>query len=174
MRIVRLTDTYQIKPFDCGDEDLNDFLFNSSKNYQEQLLAVTYIWEDEVNTIAFFSLLNDKVSVEQFEKARWRFLRKTIPHKKHLMSYPAVKIGRLAVSNAYKGNDYGTDILNYLKKLFVTNNRTGCKFLTVDAYAQSLGFYEKNNFRYFREDDKDQDTRQMYFPLSTISNQEGI
>jgi predicted GNAT family N-acyltransferase len=118
MRIVRLTDTYQIKPFDCGDEDLNDFLFNSSKNYQEQLLAVTYIWEDEVNTIAFFSLLNDKVSVEQFEKARWRFLRKTIPHKKHLLSYPAVKIGRLAVSNAYKGNDYGTDILNYLKKAF--------------------------------------------------------
>ncbi len=169
MQFIRLTDDHQLKPFDCGDPDLNDFLFNSAKQYQSQLMAVTYIIENEVETIAFFSLLNDKISVEALEKPNWRRLRRFIPHKKHLSSYPAVKVGRLAVNSKYKGHQYGTDILNYLKQLFVTNNRTGCKYITVDAYKVSLPFYEKNHFQYFGIGDSMQDTRQMYFPLGIVS-----
>jgi predicted GNAT family N-acyltransferase len=169
MHFIRLTEEHQIKPFDCGDADLNDFLFNSAKQYQSQLMAVTYILENDMETIAFFSLLNDKISVEALEKPNWRRLRKLIPHKKHLSSYPAVKLGRLAVNINYKGHHYGTDILNYLKQLFVTNNRTGCKYITVDAYKASLPFYEKNQFQYFGLSDLMLDTRQMYFPLSLVS-----
>lgn len=36
-----------IKPFDCGDADLNDFLFDDAKNYLEAMLAVTYLLEDK-------------------------------------------------------------------------------------------------------------------------------
>ena len=32
IRIVRLTESHVIKPFDCGDHDLNDFLFNDAKD----------------------------------------------------------------------------------------------------------------------------------------------
>jgi hypothetical protein len=42
---VRLTSGHQLKPFNCNDSDLNDFFFNDAKNYQEGLLAVTYIIE---------------------------------------------------------------------------------------------------------------------------------
>lgn len=52
-RLIRLTQEYEIKPFDCGDSDLNDFLFNDSKNYQKELLAVTYIIESDLETVAF-------------------------------------------------------------------------------------------------------------------------
>lgn len=37
-----------IKSFNCGDADLNDFLFNEAPLYSEALLAVTYIYEDEI------------------------------------------------------------------------------------------------------------------------------
>lgn len=30
IRIVRLTEDYEIKPFDCGNDDLNDFLLNDA------------------------------------------------------------------------------------------------------------------------------------------------
>jgi len=63
-----LTQTHQFKPFDCADADLNDFLYNGAKAYQEQLLAVTYLIEDSDSTIAFFSLLNDKISVKEIEE----------------------------------------------------------------------------------------------------------
>ena len=47
MKIQRLTQYYIFKDFDCGNEDLNDFLFNDSKRYLKSRLAVTYIIESE-------------------------------------------------------------------------------------------------------------------------------
>lgn len=51
--LIRLTQDYQFKPFDCGDSDLNDFLINDSKSYLQKLLAVTYVLENQEETIAF-------------------------------------------------------------------------------------------------------------------------
>jgi GNAT superfamily N-acetyltransferase len=169
-KLLRLTIDSQIKPFDCGDSDLNEFLFNDSKKFILDLLAVTYVIENNENTIAFFSLLNDKISVVDSEsKSQWRKLVKDkLPFGKRFNSYPAMKIGRLGVSLLFKNQGWGTDILNYLKDLFVTNNRTGCRFITVDAYRDSLNFYEKNGFRYLTNTDKNADTRLMFFDLKQL------
>ncbi len=155
-KLIRLSLNSQIKPFDCGDSDLNEFLINDSKKFILNLLAVTYVIEDNDNTIAFFSLLNDKISILDTEsKSQWRKLVKDkLPYGKRYNSYPAMKIGRLGVSLLYKNQGWGTDILNYLKDLFVTNNRTGCRFITVDAYRDSLQFYEKNGFQYLTSIDR--------------------
>ena len=45
--LKRLTQDHEFKPFDCGNQDLNDFLLKDSKLYQKNLLAVTYIFETE-------------------------------------------------------------------------------------------------------------------------------
>lgn len=169
-KLIRLSLDSTIKPFDCGDSDLNEFLSKDSKKFIENLLAVTYIIEDTENTIAFFSLLNDKISILDTEtKTQWRKLVKDkLPYGKRYNSYPAMKIGRLGVSILYKNQGWGTDILNYLKDLFVTNNRTGCRFITVDAYRNSLNFYEKNGFKYLTLSDKNSDTRLMFFDLKQL------
>jgi len=53
----------------------------------------------------------------------------------------------------------------------ITQNKScACKLLTVDAYEQSLGFYEKKGFTYFTDNDKGKDTRQMYLDLTPIIN----
>ena len=52
-RIVRLTQEHQMKPFDCGNADLNDFLLNDAKAYASRLLAVTYLLEDDKELLAF-------------------------------------------------------------------------------------------------------------------------
>jgi len=168
--LTRLTPEKEILPFDCGDSDLNDFLLTDSKNYYNQLLAVTYLLEKkEGSTVAFFSVLNDRISYEDVQiKSIWRRFKKPFPHSKSFKSYPSVKIGRFGVSNAFKGQDIGTALLDYIKYLFINNNRTGCRFITVDAYRQSLPFYEKNQFKYLTENDKDSETRLMYFDLSLL------
>lgn len=88
-----------------------------------------------------------------------------MPEGKKYRSYPAVKIGRLAVHSDYQKNGFGSQLLDYIKGMFITHNRTGCQYITVDAYKDSLRFYEKNGFKYFNERDKARDTRQMYFSL---------
>ena len=165
--LIRLTNEHDFKPFDCKDDDLNQFLLEDSKDFATSLIAVTYLLESDRHTVAFFSLLNDKISAEDFASNRkWQSFRKdAISPAKRFRSYPAVKIGRLAISHEYKGNNIGTAILDYIKELFLDNNRTGCKFITVDAYDQSLGFYEKNGFKFFTDEDKGHDTRAMYFDL---------
>ena len=58
----------------------------------------------------------------------------------------------------------GSYLIWALKMLFLTDNRTGCRFITVDAYNKSAvtEFYEKNDFEFLTEDDKKEKTRSMY------------
>ena len=155
MRIVRLDDEYHFKHFDCGDNDLNDFLLKDAKDYQRRLLAVTYLIENEVN---------------ESTKSVWRKIKRNFPRSKHRRDYPAVKIGRLAVNKSYQGLQIGTIVMNYLKNLFKSRSRTGCAYLTVDALSKAVGFYEKNGFDYLCDKVSGQDypTRLMYFDINRL------
>lgn len=59
--VRRLDPDSYLNPFDCGDQDLNDFFRSDTANYAQELLAVTYTFEDKNNTVAFFSVLNDAI-----------------------------------------------------------------------------------------------------------------
>ena len=137
--VRKLSANEQIKSFNCGDEDLNDFLLNEAALYRKALLAVTYVFEDK-NTrkvAAFFSLANDKVSLSDFEnKTEFNRFRKTrFANEKRIKSYPAAKLCRLGVDEELKGHSIGTLLLDFIKSYFVVDNKTGCRFLTVDAYS---------------------------------------
>lgn len=164
---IRLSEEHQILPFDCGDSDLNEFLLQDSKKYLAQLLAVTYLIEYNGRTIAFFSVSNDKITVHDVDSNRRfkKLFQGPMPEGKRYKSYPAVKIGRFGTDKTIQNSGLGTQILDYIKGWFISENKTGCQYITVDAYKQSLRFYEKNSFQYFTDTDKNADTRQMYFSL---------
>lgn len=155
----------EIKSFKCGDSDLNDFLYEDAKNYLNAMMAVTYVLEDECQTVAYYSLLNDKIIFDPDEKTNWNRLNRNIPNSKRRRDYPAVKIGRLAVSVDYKGQNIGRTILLQIKIMFARMNRSGCRFLTVDAYKDAVPFYEKCGFHILSDKDEDDPTRAMYFDL---------
>lgn len=39
----------------------------------------------------------------------------------------------------------------FLKDTFITNNRTGCAFVTVDALKEAIPFYQKNGFKFWNQ-----------------------
>lgn len=171
--IRRLRKKESIESFDCGDADLNDFILKESILYRQALLAVSYVMESKQDSSvisAYFSLANDKVSLNDFEsKTEFnRFRKHRFVNEKRLKSYPAVKICRLGVDLSMKGQSVGTFLLNFIKSYFVIDNKTGCRFLTVDAYAEAVPFYLKNGFIPLNEEDADADTRLLYFDLATI------
>lgn len=173
--VRKLSADEQIKSFNCGDEDLNDFLLNEAAFYRKALLAVTYVFEDK-NTkkvVAFFSLANDKVSLSDFEnKTEFnRFRKMRFVNEKRIKSYPAAKLCRLGVDEELKGHSIGTLLLDFIKSYFVVDNKTGCRFLTVDAYADAVPFYLKNGFIPLNEEDKNDDTRLLYFDLNDVSEE---
>lgn len=174
LQFVTLQPGTEILSFDCGDKDLNDFLYNEAEKYLEELLAVTYLLVDikQKRTVAYFSLLNDKIGLLPEERNRWNKLNRRISNPKRRRNYPAVKIGRLAVSKEYAGQGIGAMKINYIKHRFISGNRTGCRFLTVDAYADATGFYrsEQCRFEFFTEKDKEDATRLMIFDLKPFKD----
>ena len=150
---------------------MNDFILNASPLYREELLAVSYVAEnDEIGAVGYFSLANDRVSLSDFENntAFNRFRRHRFVNEKRLKSYPAVKICRLGIDLSAKGFGVGSELLYFIKSYFIENNKTGCRFITVDAYASAVPFYLKNGFVPLTPDDENDATRLLYFDLKDI------
>lgn len=173
-QIRRLEEDEKIKSFSCGDADLDDFILNEAPYYRDALLAVSYVMEQDDKPIAYFSLANDRVSIQDFETNTEfnRFRRHRFVNEKRIKSYPAVKVGRFAVSNSVRGEGIGSMLLDFIKAYFIIDNKTGCRFVTVDAYRSAISFYEKNGFLPLQEeDDETTPTRLMFFDLSDYKNQ---
>ena len=167
--ILLLTEGYSIKPFDCEDEDLNDFLFNEATPYQKELLATTFVMENDEQTLGYYSLLNDSLQLREdmfASKSQFRkFLRELMPYpKRHLKTIPALKIGRLAIDKSFKGRGIGRVIMNTIIDDCVELNDRH----TVDAYKQAIPFYQKMGFKFLTEDDKNDTTRLMFLDLANI------
>ena len=166
---IPLTVEYPIKHFDCSNDDLNGFLFDDAKNHLKELMATTYLFEYKNETVSFFSLSNDRLCHEDkiATKSSLIRLKKSIPEQKRYKSLPAVKIGRLGVSTQFQGSGLGTAMILFLKYWFTHGNKTGCRFLTVDAYKneKTINFYQKNEFEILSSLDEKEETRLMYYDL---------
>lgn len=172
--IEKLSSNILTKGFKCEHNDLTDFFFNDALPHQEKLLAVTNVLIKGDDIVAFYSVLNDKISIEDVDsKSKWyKFVKYWGIKPKSYKSYPAVKIGRLGVDVKYKRTGIGTTILDYIEFTFITNNRTGCKFITLDAYNKEevINFYRKNEFEFLTTKDEYSPTRLMYFDLMKVIN----
>jgi GNAT superfamily N-acetyltransferase len=172
--VARLAPDADIAPFDCGDDDLNDFLANDAAIYQKERLAVTHLLASragETSEIAgYFCLLTDKLIFDPSNgknRKFWRIFNKKnkIHFNKQRKTYPAIKIGRLAVSTIFTGKGLGSHLIDHIIAMVITMNNIGCRFITVDAYKNAFNFYLKNNFNYLSDDDEDEPTRLMYFDV---------
>ena len=143
---------------DDGDADLDDFIRNDAERHVRDKMAVTYgvFFTDAVLSrcpLAFFTLQNDALKIES----------PGYPYK----TPPAVKIGRLGVSTEFQSLGIGTDIVTMIKDFMCQDNRTGCRYITVDAYNKPrvLRFYEKNGFSFLRPPNPQRKQEPMYFDL---------
>ncbi len=163
-------------PFECGDtdmaHDLEDFYHNNALLYAKEYLGKTYcIINNEgeyTEIVAFFTVSNDSVKTVFIPNSSKNKVQRRIPNTKHLRTYPAVLLGRLGVNRKYQGSDYfiGQQIINYVKSWFIDDdNKTGCRFLVVDAYntPKVLDFYARNGFKFLYADEN-QERAELHIP----------
>ena len=153
--VLVLTGNHSIKPFDCEDEDLNEFLFEEAILYRKEKLATTFVVENSERTLGYYSLLNDSLQLREdmfTSKSQFRkFLRELMPYpKRHLKTIPALKIGRLAIDKSFKGKGIGRVIMN------------------IDVYKQAIPFYQRMGFEFLSDNDKEDNTRLMFLDLANF------
>jgi len=169
--LVRLdTEDDRSAAFDCGDDDLNEFFFSDSRLANSELVAVTYAWIDNGKTLAYFSVSNDAIKRELLTGSAFKRVTRHLDRDKRYSTLPAVKIGRLAVDKTAQTNGLGTKILDFIKYWFTSANKTGCRFVVVDAYnnPKTIRFYQKNGFQFLLDSDKTNKTRLMFFDLKAV------
>ena len=149
--------------FSCGDKDLDEFFQCDAAAYEHALFGKTYAFIDKRNNItSMFTISNGGIQAKQMR----RKLRENVPYPKRLIhNYPSVLIGRLAVSEKFQGKGIGSEILDFLKIWFSdSHNKTGCRFLAVDAYNvfSILKFYENNEFSFvFKSENEERASLQL-------------
>lgn len=156
--------------FDCKNDDLNEFFKVDAFTNEEELLGKTYILTRdgyEISShnppIALVCYCNAAIHINQatdFER------KEGVRYYEHL---PAAKIARLGVHYEFQGQDIGHLVLNITKSIFLTQNRTGCRILMVDAYKEPRveKFYEQNEFKRIPNTKKEENssTWTMYYDL---------
>lgn len=168
--------------FTCGNADLDDFFMNDAKRYADELMGKTYCWITDAKPhkiVALFTLANDSIKTTYLDTSTRNRINRPIDNPKRGRSYPAALIGRVGINTEFQGKHLGSQLMGFIKDWFrADDNKTGCRFLVVDAYNSSgtLRFYERNGFKFLHKDDESEkmyyhidddkiSTRLMYFDL---------
>lgn len=135
---------------------------------------MTYVLEHKATNkvVAYFSVANDRISIKDFPSNTDfnRFRKHKFVNEKRLKSYPAIKLCRLGIDKSIQGQQIGTFIIDFVSTLFITDNKSGCRFLTVDAYSNAIPFYHKNDFLFLSTGDEGEHTRLMYLDLNDLDS----
>ena len=155
--------------FQSYEKDLVDFLLEDAWDNQKKNISVTYLWFDKKSKklASYITILTDTINLSPTQKEEFR--TKNITYK----SLPALKIGRLCVSDDFLRKGIGSLMIQFAMFHVVNiNTVAGCRFLTLDAMRNSdiskdpLHFYKKLGFKILR--DREKGTIPMYRDLHAI------
>jgi len=144
LQIKKLSDENLLltESFDCGNDDLNEFLNDDALKHQKEKIAVTYLCFYESEFVGYFSWLTDAIDIKGKDKRVFKKIGM------NYRTYPAIKLGRLAIDKKYAKSGVGSYLIDrMLKGVTFFSEYLGCRFATVDAYADAKEFYKKLGFK---------------------------
>ena len=160
-----LTTSSPIGGFSSGDADLDEFLRDDALRLQERLVTRVYLATraDAGEPLGYMAVLADLVELKSGEKRQLGLSGG--PGDSRFI--PAVKVGRLAVSADHQGQGVGQLLMGLAVDLALSlSHRVGCRLVTVDAYEQSVGFYEHLRFNRRKVQPASQQTVGMWFDIA--------
>jgi len=155
-------DRTELEAFACGDEDLDDFIRTDALRYQAHRTAQTYLAHHDARLVGYVALMADAVILTSGERRKLKAPSVEGLGHQDPEYVPAVKVARLAVCATFRESNSGTgtELVRIACLLALQASRSiGCRLLTVDAYAEAVGFYEglgfvHNSAKQYRERDR--------------------
>jgi len=175
---VKLTNDINLDSFECGEDEITNFLKEDALYYQIEKMANTYLFLKEDGGIAaYFSISNDCLIDwgEEFKFTNTDFnrlhRRASIPNAKRIRQYPAVKVGRLGVHEEFHKSGIAYELMDFIKGFSTINHNPACRLLLLDALnkERQIRYYVNNGFQHFLLNDAEDKTRIMYFDLEKIA-----
>lgn len=151
------------KSFDCGEEELNDFLKTKAAKHMEQGISKTFVLVDnkiskpKKEILAFYTITSQTISRETFKKHNY-------PH----YPIPVFLIAQLAVDKTQQGKGMGeVTLIKALEHLLDTRKYMEAVAVTVDCLnINAEEFYKRYGFEYL--DTSQSGRKRLYIPMKTL------
>jgi len=142
MQVIPLAGNHDRQGFDCGRQELNDWLRQVARQHQDKGLSKTFVAirdQEPARICAYYALTLAELENRHLPAA-WR---KKLPRR-----IPGVRLGRLAVDRQYQGKSLGKllliDALTRAQRIYTEAGGIG---LFVDALdEQAAGYYRRFGF----------------------------
>lgn len=153
----------ETRSFKCRNERYTRFLKRDAHNAMAECTGCTHlVYYKDGSLVGYFTLINDIIvgeKIDQYDiKPGYRY-----------ESYPALKIARLATHKDWEGQGIGKFMLVQSVAFAIkVNSISACRFITVDAINEKVGFYKRFGFVPIEESIGEK-TTSMYFNHIAIS-----
>lgn len=145
--------------FDCGEDDVNHFLWDKAVDKESKnLFSTTLFFSEEDNRIVgYYSLTSSIVEITNvYDAHKFKDIGAELDlDSDKAMSFPAIELSWFGVDRNYQGQHWGAnimfDILRQVAKIRYTLH-VGFIGIIVDALASAAEFYEKYGFSYLHAD----------------------
>ena len=126
--------------FRSGDPDLDRFFHKfAGQNQFRHYLGVTYVAVDAGRILGFATVAPGHVEIDGLPAAA----RRKLPH----YPLPMLRLARLAVDQAARGQGLGRQLLRFVFQLALRMARDyGCVGVAVDAKRDAVEFYKQYGF----------------------------
>jgi len=150
----RLSESHDLSKFDCGNEQLNNWLRASAMRGQVQDTGRTFVWTPEPGgefdfsggqeVLAYFTLSQHLLVKSDLAEVLSRGKSRSLPGQ-----LPAVLLAKLALDQRLRGRGFGGPLLATALRLCVAAGElAAAKFVVVDAIDDAAAaFYERHDFR---------------------------
>ena len=161
IQILSLDGSFERSTFDCGVEELNDFLKTKARQNQDKGINRTFVaiseGDPKKTILGYYSISSGEVSLEVLPEHQ----RKRLPRH----PVPVARIGRLACDLSTRGQRLGEFLLvDALKRVKTLSTQIGIFAVVVDAKDEkAASFYKKYGFIPFEIQ-----TSALFLPMKSI------
>jgi GNAT superfamily N-acetyltransferase len=153
--IQRLRPDHSFIDFDATETDgsdptgLQEFIETEALGYQRENIGVTYVVLYESKIIAFYTVSMTHVDTDALSVSELVKIKKiSEEHAKNIqVPYPAILLGRIAVSKPWRSKGIGKFIIDWVSGLAGILARTvGCRFVCLHCRKEKVAYYERHAF----------------------------
>lgn len=140
LRIEKLTRHHAVEDFDCGQEELNQFLVRYALIRQLSNASQTYVGLMDDEVIGFYTLVVGEVG---YDDAPERLTKGMARHP-----VPLMVLARMAASLSWQGKGVGTGLLkDAMRRTVGASEIAGIRAMAVHAKDdEARGFYRRFDF----------------------------
>lgn len=143
IRVTPLESTHEVNMFDCGNDDLNEFLRAIASQHQRKFISKTYVLADEdapTEVMGFYTVAVRKMIPKEALPPE---MAKRLPRE-----VPGFSLARLAVRSDLKGLYHGEYLLAHAlnRAARVAAEIGGCALFVDAKDGASANFYRKYGF----------------------------